>query len=189
MRPSGYRGRTAHDFEAIRLELGLPPNRPILEEIARRPPKEAEALGRRLDEIEQGIALRSRPQPGASEVLATLRRAGVRLGILTRNSERIARPTLAASGLAEFFSEQDIVGRESSAPKPRPDGIYELLRRWDAAPERAVMIGDYRFDLEAGRSAGIATVYFDAQGDREWDALADHRVEELAALLGLRSGL
>ena len=175
----------AHDFDGIRLQLGLAPDEPILEQIARRPQGEAEALNRRLEEIELEIAHGSRPQPLASEVLTSLLKGGVRLGILTRNSEQVARITLDASGLGQFFCEADIVGRESSAPKPEPDGIFRLLRRWGVPPERAVMIGDYRFDLEAGRAAGAATVYFDAEADHEWDDLADHRIEGLSELLEL----
>ena len=190
-----------HDFDAIRRELELPPERPILEEIAGRPAREAEVLIRRLDEIELELALQSRPQPGAAETLASLCEAGVRLGILTRNSEQLAMVTLKVSGLSEFFSESSVVGRESGPAKPEPDGIFELLRRWKATPEQAVIIGDYKFDLEAGRRAGIATVYFDPEpdpsgiakrveprgADAEWVALADHRVERLSALLDLRA--
>ena len=175
----------AHDFDAIRAELGLPAGEPILEAIAQRPRAQADALNRRLDEIEHELAMRSRPQPAAEEVLARLAARGRRLGILTRNSEAIARTTLEAVGLSEFFSAPDIVGRESCAPKPQPDGINELLRSWEITPLRAVMIGDNRFDLEAGRSAGTATVYFDPAGERGLDALADHRVEHLAGLLEL----
>jgi HAD superfamily hydrolase (TIGR01509 family) len=198
----------AHDFDAIRSELGLPPGLPILEEIARRPVREIEVLTRRLDEIELEIAQRSRPQADAAATLAQLCESGVRLGILTRNSERLARVTLEASGLSDFFSESSIVGRESCPPKPEPDGIFELLRRWKARPEQAVMIGDFKFDLEAGRRAGTATVHFDAEAladapvrskedaervlksrasGEDWSSLADHRVSRIAALLDLRS--
>lgn len=185
-----------HDFDAIRRELGLPPGLPILEEIASRPAGEAQQLTRRLDEIELEVALRARPQRGAADTLASLSDGGVRLGILTRNSEPLARVTLEACGLCDFFSGSSIVGRESGPPKPEPDGIFELLRRWQAKPEQAVIIGDFKFDLEAGVRAGIATVYFDsgAEGevgaprgsDEDWTALADHRVERLAELLELR---
>lgn len=193
-----------HDFDAIRRELGLPPGLPILEEIASRPAAEAQQLTRRLDEIELELALRARPQQGAADMLASLREGGVRLGILTRNGEQLARVTLEACGLSDFFSDSSIVGRESGPPKPEPDGIFELLRRWQAKPEQAVIIGDFKFDLEAGVRAGIATVYFGSGfdsgaagevgaprlmprgSDEDWTALADHRVERLAELLELR---
>jgi HAD superfamily hydrolase (TIGR01509 family) len=177
----------AHDFESIRRELGLPSGRPILEEIAARSPAEARALHVALDEIELEIAQRACAQPGARELLAALRTAGHRFAILTRNSERNALATLAACGLAEFFGPDDVVGRESSLPKPRPDGVALLLARWRVAAERGLIVGDFRFDLEAGRAAGVAAVYFDALGTREWEALSDHRVEHLDELrLALR---
>lgn len=173
----------AHDFDAIRSTLGLPPDLPILEEIASRPPEEARALTEELDRIELEIARRSCAQDGAGELLEGLRERGHQVGILTRNSEANAVATLDACGLLGYFDESSIVGRESSAPKPSPDGVELLLRRWQAAPTRALVVGDYRYDLEAGRAAGTAAVYFDAHASRLWESLADHRVERLVELL------
>ena len=48
-----------------------------------------------------------------------------------------------------------------------------------AEPEDAVMVGDYLFDLEAGRSAGTATVLVDSDGTRPWHHLADRVVQSL----------
>ena len=173
----------AHDFEAIRRALGLPLGQPILEEIAARPADEAERLSRERDAIELEIAHASRPQHGADALLAALSGCGHRLGIVTRNSEENALATLAACDLLRRFAPEDVLGREHSEPKPSPDGIQRLLRRWSAGPERAVMIGDSHFDLRAGRAAGASAVYFDADRTRLHDALADHRVERLDELL------
>jgi len=172
----------AHDFDAIRAELGLPAGLPILEEIARRPPTEAAALSLRLDAIELEIARAARAQEGASELLELLRERGHHLGVLTRNSEPNAWETLAACGLRDFFADAAIVGRESSAPKPDPDGARQLLRRFEAPANRAVLVGDYRFDLEAARAVGALAVYLDVAGSRLWEELADHRFESLDAL-------
>jgi HAD superfamily hydrolase (TIGR01509 family) len=172
----------AHDFDAIRAELGLPVGLPILEEIARRPRDEAAELSLRLDAIELEIARTSRPQDGAAELLELLGARGDQLGILTRNSEENARETLAACGLGGFFHDTTIVGRDSSAPKPDPDGAWQLLRRFEAPASRAVLVGDYRFDLEAARAVGALAVYLDVEGSRLWDELADHRFESLGAL-------
>jgi HAD superfamily hydrolase (TIGR01509 family) len=172
----------AHDFDGIRAELGLPPGLPILEEIARRPPGEATALSLRLDAIELEIAREARAQQGAAELLELLRDRGHHVGVLTRNSEANARETLAACGLRGFFADAAIVGRESSAPKPDPDGARQLLRRFEAPASRAVVVGDYRFDLEAAHAVGALAVYLDVGGTRLWEALADHRFESLGAL-------
>ncbi len=175
-----------HDFEAIRLELGLPAGRPILEELALRPEPEARDLFERLDRLELGLAQRACAAAGAVPLLETLRARGTRLGILTRNSHANALETLRACGLAHFFDAALVVGREAAAPKPDPDGIHHLLRAWRAAPIDAVMVGDYRYDLLAGRAAGTATVYVDASGDFPFAEHADvsvHSLEELSERL------
>ncbi|RMH02824.1 MAG: HAD family hydrolase, partial [Planctomycetota bacterium] len=75
-----------HDFDAIRARLGLPPGRPILEELARLPAAEAKPRRAELERIEAELARSARPAPGAAALCAELRRRGLRLGILTRNS-------------------------------------------------------------------------------------------------------
>jgi HAD superfamily hydrolase (TIGR01549 family) len=177
--------RANHDFDAIRAALELPADVPILEEIASRPESEAQDLTRRLDEIELEIAKSSQAQPGAHALLTRMAEVGWRIGILTRNSEAIAHETLAVSGLDGFFDPRDIVGRESSAPKPEPDGVHLLLSRWNSGVARGAIVGDYRYDLMAGRRAGVACVYFDPEGTRQWEAEADLRIERLAELFEL----
>jgi HAD superfamily hydrolase (TIGR01509 family) len=178
----------AHDFDAIRTTLGLPPDQPILEVLATLPTAQAEALHRRLDEIELQLAREARPQPGTRALLFGLQQRGVRLGIVTRNSRRNAYETLRACGLLDFFEAACVLGRESAAPKPAPDGINKLLAHWNAAPSQAVMVGDYLFDLVAGRRAGTATVYVDVAGHNQWAEQADLRVQNLGELLALVKG-
>ncbi len=175
----------AHDFDAIRTELGLPQGRPILEQIAERPPEKARRLLDRLEVIEREIAARAVPHPGARELLELLARRRARLGILTRNSHAIALETLARCGLASFFDPGFILGREACDPKPSPDGIHKLLNLWSASPSEAVMVGDYRFDIESGREAGTATIYVGPAERGDWTALADARVGDLRALKDL----
>lgn len=169
----------AHDFDAIRDALGLPAGRPILEALAALPPSEAAPLWNRLDALERELAARAVPAPGAADLLRALEKRGARLGILTRNSASNTRATLEATGLHGFFQPPDVVAREHAPPKPRPDGIHRLLARWNAPPQQALIVGDYRFDLEAGRAAGIATVYFDCDASREFAAHADLHVTRL----------
>jgi HAD superfamily hydrolase (TIGR01509 family) len=172
----------AHDFDAIRAELGLPTGRPILEALAALPAVEAAPLWKRLDELELELAACARAAPGAAELLRALSRRGTRLGILTRNSAGNTRVTLEAAGLDRFFHSADVIAREHAPPKPRPDGIQRLLARWNAQPEHALIVGDYRFDLEAGRAAGIATVYFDCDASHEFAEHADLHVTHLDQL-------
>ena len=45
------------------------------------------------------------------------------------------------------------------------------------------MVGDYVFDLMAGRNAGTATVHLDVTGAFPWPEQADVRVSSLEELL------
>ena len=175
-----------HDFDAIRAELGLPQGKPILEQLALLPERDARALFERLDSLELELARRARAAAGAVALLETLARRAARVGILTRNSHANSLETLRACGLERFFDVACIVGREAATPKPDPGGIRHLLGAWRAAPEQAVMVGDYRYDLLAGRAAGTATVYVDSSGAFPFAEHADVTVQsldELAALL------
>ena len=152
---------SAIDFDALRQELGIPPGKPILEEIDTRPDAEAALLHRRLGELERNFARRATPLPGAHEMLTALAGRGAQLGILTRNSRTNALETLAVCDLAKHFEpEQDT----------------------------AVMVGDFRYDLEAGRRAGTATIYYDVEDKGQWTAEADFRVRSHSELLTLIEG-
>lgn len=172
-----------HDFEELRRELDLPPGRGILEALEALPAELAAARRARLEAWEREHALRATAQPGAAALLEELARRGVRSGILTRNTREHAWLTLASSGLSRHFGPEDVLGRDCAAAKPSPEGVLALLRRWDATPERAVMAGDFLFDLQAGRAAGVATIYLDAEGlfpHRAWADLAIRSWSELA---------
>lgn len=174
-----------HDFEAIRTELGLEPKKPILEQLALLPEAQARALYSRLDTLELELARRARAADGAERLLESLAARGSALGIVTRNSHANALETLRASGLERFFAPACVLGREAAAPKPDPRGILHLLARWNAEPHQAVMVGDYRFDLLAGRAAGTLTVYVDTEREFPFSEHADVSVDSLTALAEL----
>ena len=172
----------AHDFDQIRSQLGIRSGLPILEAIAAMPPSEARAMHQRLHEIEMEIAQHSKPQSDAVETLESLRQHGCEIGILTRNAKDIAEATLSAAGLKQLFDEDVIIGRDSCEPKPDPAGIKMLLKRWEAEPTTAVMVGDYVFDLETGRNAGTKTVHFNPNGIFPWPDKTDVGIRKLSEL-------
>lgn len=176
-----------HDFDAIRRALGIAHGEPILEALESMPPDRAQPLYERLDELELSFAKLARAQAGAAALLEALLGRGARLGIVTRNSETIAHETLRRCGLDRYFSAADIVGRESARAKPSPAGIELLLGNWSATGGRAVMVGDYLYDIEAGARAGCITVYYDPDAHGYWDEHADLRVRSHAELLHLAS--
>jgi len=171
-----------HDFDAIRSELDLPMGVPILEALEKLPSNEAQEKHQQLDELELDMASDARPQPGALELLQVLADKGALLGIVTRNGKTIAERTLEACGLEHFFSTNTIVSRNCCPAKPDPAGVQLMLDRWSAPTTDTVMVGDYLFDLEAGRNAGLTTVHLDVNDEFPWPKFTDVQVTALYQL-------
>lgn len=176
-----------HNFDDIRSELNLPAGEPILEAIARLPEAEARATHQKLDEIELEIASHAVAQPGAKDLLEQLQSSGRKTAILTRNGKIIANDTLKAAGLDGYFSSDTIVSRDCCAAKPLPDGVIKLMQQWQAEPSDTVMVGDYLYDLKAGKDAGAATVHLDVNGNFLWPELTSTGVSNLNQLLDILS--
>lgn len=172
-----------HDFSSMRAALGLAPDQTILESLAAMPAKDAAPLYERLQAIELEIAKFSEAAAGAAELLMHLKTQGTRIGILTRNSAINTEVTLQAAGLAQHFAPTDLVSRDCAPPKPDPAGIQRLLAQWQAAPHEAVMVGDFVYDLHAGRAAGTTTLYIDPSAEFPDREHADWCITSLMELL------
>lgn len=175
-----------HDFDAIRAELRLPLGRPILEALSELPPERAADVRARLARIEEDLADRALAQDGAHAMLDVLARRDARRGILTRNSRSNAWRTLRACKLHGHFDEPFVLGRDEATPKPSPEGILRLLDAWGARAEDAVMVGDFQYDLLAGRAAGVTTLYIDVTGSFPFRHLADVSITRWDEMLGPR---
>jgi len=144
----------ALDFHAIRAEIGLPPVVPILETMLALEPDARRRAYAILDRHEAEAAARSALMPGAKELLAALRQRGLKLAVLTRNSRVSVDAACQRHGL-EFDA---ISTRETHRPKPDPDGVRDLMRAFGVGAGETVVVGDYRFDIEAGRGASVRTI-------------------------------
>lgn len=172
-----------HDFPAMKRALGLPEDCDILSNLAQMDPAEAAPKYAQLHQLELEVADQSRAAEGAADLLAFLQKRGCHLAILTRNNRQCTEHTLAAAGLNHFFAEHLILTREDGHAKPAPGGIFTLLDRTQSQPISSLMLGDYLFDLEAGRAAGVHNVLIHPQNDVAWSHLADAWFPHPAALL------
>ena len=174
---------SAHDFEHMRRELGLAPEAPILEALHAMEPAQAAPLWETLNDLEFYYAGQASLMRGATELLQNLHDSGRKLAILTRNTMPVVRQTLRACAIDHFFPLEHILDRDACIPKPSPDGIMHLLDFWQADADDTVMVGDYLYDLEAGKGAGVATVHLDTRGNVDWSEYTDVRVENLGQVI------
>jgi phosphoglycolate phosphatase len=114
-----------------------------------------------------------RPEEGVAETVRAIRRAGMRTAVVTNSPVALARTIVGQIGLAGEF---DCLagGDEVSRGKPDPDLLFLALRRLEAAPTGAVMVGDTSLDIAAASACGVASIgYRVGGGDARVDRLAD----------------
>ena len=173
---------STHDFDYMRKELGLGVDEPILEALHAMSYEQSAPLWLKLDELERYFAQKSTLMPGVPELLEKLQMRGAKLGLLTRNVMPVVETTLNTCGIGHFFPIEHRLDRDSCAPKPSPDGINHLLNEWQADPSDAVMVGDYWFDLQAGRNANVATIHLDPEGEFAWPEVTDISIRQFSEI-------
>lgn len=114
------------------------------------------AINRLLTAYELAAAPKARPMPGARELIETLKTRGMKVIIQSSNSVRAIEQSLERLGFAKVDA---IAGRESARrPKPNPQAVRRILRRFGLRGDRCVVIGDGDFDIELGRAIGATTI-------------------------------
>jgi phosphoglycolate phosphatase len=98
--------------------------------------------------------------PGVLESLDRCAAAGWRLAICTNKLQASADLLLGKLGVADRFAfvcGQDTFG--VGKPDPRP--LLETIREAGGRPDRAVMVGDSRTDIDTAKAAGVPVVAVD----------------------------
>jgi HAD superfamily hydrolase (TIGR01549 family) len=171
-----------HDFARIKAEMGLRPDTMILEEmlrLERHAPERLVALEAILEKHERRAAETARPQRGAVELVATLHAAGIETALITRNTRRFVDVTLERIGM----SFDTVITRDDAEPKPSPAPLHLACERLALFPEETWMVGDFKYDVLAGRAAGCgATVLLETGQHRPFDHDATFVIRELGEL-------
>jgi len=97
------------------------------------------------------------PTRGARELLERMRAEGLELVVATSASEEDMNPLLEQAGIRDLIEEKTS-SDDAEDSKPAPDIVQAALERSPFGAERAVMLGDTPYDVEACRRAGIPCV-------------------------------
>lgn len=105
----------------------------------------------------------SEPFPGVMQTLTTLQQKGIPMCCVTAKPAKARVQVLNALGLTPFLTLA-LSPEDGFAKKPAPDMLLECCRAMGVSPEESVMVGDTRFDIEAGFNAACQHVCYCEHG-------------------------
>jgi HAD superfamily hydrolase (TIGR01509 family) len=169
------------DFKTIRKELGIPPG-DTLQYISSLTREKGLALMRQLEEREKKAAMEAEIAQGARELINECRERGIKVVVITRNSQESAALTLEILDLEVDM----ILSREEASPKPSPEALNIVLNHYGIKPHEMAYVGDYIYDVQAGNSAGVKTILLTSQERAdEWAPMATFVAVDLLEVLDL----
>ena len=123
------------------------------------------------------------PYPGVIKTLEMLGR--YKKAVISNKRESLSKKLLEQLGLMKFFDV--VLGSDSAAEKkPSPAPVKKVLEILGVEPQRAIIVGDSDFDIQAGKGAGLITVAV-TYGFRDRETLkdADFIIDSIGELLTL----
>lgn len=137
------------DMREISEYIGVS-SREVLEQLA---PDRVEELLAVWLEYQQELLVDSHLFPGITETLLSLSQSNLSLGVVTGQNKAeldVTRRHIGIDDLIEVWVSAD----DAPFSKPHPAPVCLALDMLGCPPGQAIMIGDTRFDMEAGRQAG-----------------------------------
>jgi HAD superfamily hydrolase (TIGR01549 family) len=146
------------DFDKIRCVLGIPNGEYILEYLDSLDDSLKTEKHRILEEIEIEAARDAVLIDGALHVLKMAKDLNIPTAIFTRNCRAVTDLVMTNFD----FPVAKVITRDDAKAKPDPEGLNILLQDWQLVPSEMLYVGDYRFDVECGKKAGVRTALFTA---------------------------
>jgi len=169
------------DFDTIREEMGLDRNSgPVLESMEKMSYQKRREAEQILHFHEKRAVTESKLNKNAKQTLSALRKAGIHIGILTRNK----RSNALAIAQKHSLKFDAIIDREDGPVKPDAFGVLQICKQFGVQPQETLLVGDYLFDLLCAKAAGAVAVLL-ANHDRadEFAEHADFTIENISGIL------
>ncbi|HDD36235.1 MAG TPA: HAD family hydrolase [Archaeoglobus veneficus] len=149
-------------FDEIRREIGIK-DRFILESIAKMDEEKRKRCFEILEKFEVKAAKKTKLVDGAEEIFKLIEKMDLKKGIVTRNCRKSVDVIIKKFNLDFDF----VVTREDAEPKPSPEPIQLALKIAKTRAKESITVGDFKFDLIAGKLAGTKTALILHQKNRE----------------------
>ncbi|SFL83390.1 pyrophosphatase PpaX [Salibacterium qingdaonense] len=93
---------------------------------------------------------------GVTETIQRLHEQGFHLAVVTTKRKETALMGLEASGLAPYFPTV-ITLADVERAKPDPEPLERAMAAFGSKPGKTMMVGDSKYDILAGKNAGVRT--------------------------------
>ncbi len=145
------------NFARIRTEVGASFGRQsLLDQIEAMPEAERRKALAVLERHEKEASINAELNRGVKDMLDKVRELGLHNAVITRNSDESTFRVIELLGI-EF---ERVITRDSGMPiKPDPAPLLSLLEEWKISPAEALMVGDFLYDVECGKAAGVHTCF------------------------------
>jgi HAD superfamily hydrolase (TIGR01509 family) len=152
-------------YEPVRRAIGMGGDKlmPAVSGIAEDAPQGKRIAARRKEIFQQVWLPHVRPFPRTRELVERLRDAGFILAVASSATEEELHPLLEAAGVADLLPTRTS-SDDAEKSKPDPDIVHAALERTGCGPERAILIGDTPYDIDAARRAHIRAIAFECGG-------------------------
>lgn len=95
--------------------------------------------------------------PQSIATLKRLKAMGMKLGLISNATRDIVGSNVNRFGLKKYF-DAVITMNDVKRRKPAPDMILKACRKLGISPKNAILVGDTKNDMTAGKKAGCVTV-------------------------------
>jgi len=118
---------------------------------------------------------------GFAELMDFLDRRSIETGIVTRSSREHARIVMENLGIPI----KHVIAREDAEPKPSGMPLIVLSDMLDVPAEKMIFVGDFLWDMLAGKNAGVKTVLLVNEHSKRFEHLADYSIKRLDEIIGI----
>jgi HAD superfamily hydrolase (TIGR01509 family) len=166
------------DFMAIKQEIGCPTGEDVLSFLQSLPEKQQNAALEVIHRHELLDAQGSDWMPGARAFVDKCAADAIPMAIVTRNSLQSSRVKIERNAIPI----DRLITRENSKPKPDPSALLHIASNFGLPTHAILMVGDYRYDLEAGRNANMPSCLIHYTTLPDYSHLADYHFQHFGLL-------
>ena len=128
-------------------------------------------------DYDRNYLIKTAPYPGIMELLDTLHKNGVKIGVVSNKPDSTVQELSTA--LFQGLADVSVGEKAGVRRKPAPDTVLAAMAELQSAPEETVYVGDSEVDIATARAAGIRCISV-TWGFRDRDVLVEAGAEIFA---------